>query len=76
MINLSVRIIVGAHIGGFPLSPLLPGTFGISGYNLGSLIVAFSRWLGCLLGAAKCRSQGSLQCSLRARISRSAAASC
>jgi uncharacterized membrane protein YeaQ/YmgE (transglycosylase-associated protein family) len=33
--------IVGALIGGFLLSLLLPGTFGISGFNLGSLIVAF-----------------------------------
>src|SRR5215467_3794200 len=33
--------IVGALIGGFVLSLLLPGTFGISGFNLGSLIVAF-----------------------------------
>ena len=33
--------IVGALIGGFVLSLLLPGTFGISGFNLGSLVVAF-----------------------------------
>ena len=33
--------IVGAFIGGFVLSLLLPGTFGINGFNLASLIVAF-----------------------------------
>jgi uncharacterized membrane protein YeaQ/YmgE (transglycosylase-associated protein family) len=33
--------VVGALIGGFLLSLLLPGTFGITGFNLGSLIVAF-----------------------------------
>jgi uncharacterized membrane protein YeaQ/YmgE (transglycosylase-associated protein family) len=33
--------IVGALIGGFLLSLLLPGTFGLDGFNLGSLIVAF-----------------------------------
>ena len=33
--------IVGAFIGGFVLSVLLPGTFGITGFNLGSLVVAF-----------------------------------
>jgi uncharacterized membrane protein YeaQ/YmgE (transglycosylase-associated protein family) len=33
--------IVGALIGGFVLSLLLPGTFGISGFNVGSLVVAF-----------------------------------
>ena len=33
--------IVGALIGGFILSLLLPGTFGFTGFNLGSLIVAF-----------------------------------
>jgi len=33
--------VVGALIGGFVLSLLLPGTFGITGFNLGSLIVAF-----------------------------------
>jgi uncharacterized membrane protein YeaQ/YmgE (transglycosylase-associated protein family) len=33
--------IVGALIGGFVLSLLLPGTFGLDGFNLGSLIVAF-----------------------------------
>jgi uncharacterized membrane protein YeaQ/YmgE (transglycosylase-associated protein family) len=33
--------ILGALIGGFVLSLLLPGTFGISGFNLGSLVVAF-----------------------------------
>jgi uncharacterized membrane protein YeaQ/YmgE (transglycosylase-associated protein family) len=33
--------IVGALLGGFLLSLLLPGTFGITGFNLGSLIVAF-----------------------------------
>jgi len=33
--------IVGALIGGFVLSLLLPGTFGFTGFNLGSLIVAF-----------------------------------
>jgi uncharacterized membrane protein YeaQ/YmgE (transglycosylase-associated protein family) len=33
--------VVGAFIGGFVLSLLLPGTFGLTGFNLGSLIVAF-----------------------------------
>lgn len=33
--------IVGAFIGGFVLSLLLPGTFGFSGFNFGSLVVAF-----------------------------------
>jgi uncharacterized membrane protein YeaQ/YmgE (transglycosylase-associated protein family) len=33
--------IVGALIGGFVLSLLLPGTFGFTGFNLGSLIIAF-----------------------------------
>jgi uncharacterized membrane protein YeaQ/YmgE (transglycosylase-associated protein family) len=33
--------IVGALIGGFLLSLLLPGTFDITGFNLSSLIVAF-----------------------------------
>jgi uncharacterized membrane protein YeaQ/YmgE (transglycosylase-associated protein family) len=33
--------IVGAFIGGFVLSLLLPGTFGTTGFNLCSLIVAF-----------------------------------
>ncbi|HEY7094517.1 MAG TPA: GlsB/YeaQ/YmgE family stress response membrane protein [Ktedonobacterales bacterium] len=33
--------IVGALIGGFLLSLLLPGTFGFTGFNLGSLIIAF-----------------------------------
>jgi uncharacterized membrane protein YeaQ/YmgE (transglycosylase-associated protein family) len=33
--------IIGALIGGFVLSLLLPGTFGFTGFNLGSLIVAF-----------------------------------
>ncbi len=33
--------IVGAVIGGFLLSLLLPGTFGFSGFNLGSLVVSF-----------------------------------
>jgi uncharacterized membrane protein YeaQ/YmgE (transglycosylase-associated protein family) len=33
--------VVGALIGGFLLSLLLPGTFGLTGFNLGSLIVAF-----------------------------------
>jgi uncharacterized membrane protein YeaQ/YmgE (transglycosylase-associated protein family) len=33
--------IVGALIGGFLLSLLLPGAFGITGFNLGSLVVAF-----------------------------------
>ena len=44
LINLLVWIIVGivgALIGGFLLSLLLPGTFGITGFNLGSLVVAF-----------------------------------
>ena len=33
--------VVGALIGGFLLSLLAPGVFGITGFNLGSLIVAF-----------------------------------
>ncbi|MEO7003672.1 MAG: GlsB/YeaQ/YmgE family stress response membrane protein [Ktedonobacterales bacterium] len=33
--------IVGALIGGFVVSLLLPGTFGFTGFNLGSLIIAF-----------------------------------
>jgi uncharacterized membrane protein YeaQ/YmgE (transglycosylase-associated protein family) len=33
--------IVGAFIGGFVLSVLLPGTFGFSGFNFGSLVIAF-----------------------------------
>ncbi len=33
--------IVGALIGGFIVSLLLPGTFGFSGFNIGSLIIAF-----------------------------------
>lgn len=33
--------IVGAVVGGFLLSLLLPGTFGFTGFNLGSLVVAF-----------------------------------
>lgn len=33
--------IVGAFIGGFVMSLLLPGTFGFTGFNIGSLIVAF-----------------------------------
>jgi uncharacterized membrane protein YeaQ/YmgE (transglycosylase-associated protein family) len=33
--------IVGALLGGFVLSLLLPGTFGFTGFNLGSLLVAF-----------------------------------
>jgi uncharacterized membrane protein YeaQ/YmgE (transglycosylase-associated protein family) len=33
--------IVGALIGGFVLSLLLPGTFGFTGFNFGSLVVAF-----------------------------------
>src|SRR5262245_15961031 len=33
--------VVGALIGGFVLSLLLPGTFGLDGFNLGSLVVAF-----------------------------------
>lgn len=33
--------IVGAVIGGFLLSLLLPGTYGFTGFNLGSLVVAF-----------------------------------
>jgi uncharacterized membrane protein YeaQ/YmgE (transglycosylase-associated protein family) len=33
--------VVGALIGGFLLSLLLPGAFGITGFNLGSLVVAF-----------------------------------
>lgn len=33
--------VVGALIGGIVLSLLLPGTFGFSGFSIGSLIVAF-----------------------------------
>jgi uncharacterized membrane protein YeaQ/YmgE (transglycosylase-associated protein family) len=33
--------IVGAFLGGFVLSLLLPGTFGFTGFNWASLIVAF-----------------------------------
>ena len=33
--------IVGALIGGFVLSLLLPGALGFTGFNLGSLIIAF-----------------------------------
>ncbi len=33
--------IVGALIGGFIVSLLLPGTFGFTGFNIGSLIIAF-----------------------------------
>jgi uncharacterized membrane protein YeaQ/YmgE (transglycosylase-associated protein family) len=33
--------VVGALIGGFVVSLLLPGTFGFSGFNFGSLIIAF-----------------------------------
>jgi uncharacterized membrane protein YeaQ/YmgE (transglycosylase-associated protein family) len=33
--------IVGAFLGGLILSLLLPGTFGFTGFNFGSLIVAF-----------------------------------
>jgi uncharacterized membrane protein YeaQ/YmgE (transglycosylase-associated protein family) len=33
--------IVGALIGGFVLSLLLPGTFGFTGFNIVSLVVAF-----------------------------------
>ena len=33
--------IVGALIGGFIVSLLLPGSFGFSGFNIGSLIIAF-----------------------------------
>lgn len=33
--------IVGALLGGFVLSLLLPGTFGFTGFSFGSLIVAF-----------------------------------
>jgi uncharacterized membrane protein YeaQ/YmgE (transglycosylase-associated protein family) len=32
---------VGALIGGFVLSLLLPGTFGFTGFNFGSLVVSF-----------------------------------
>ncbi|HEV8191799.1 MAG TPA: GlsB/YeaQ/YmgE family stress response membrane protein [Ktedonobacterales bacterium] len=32
---------VGAILGGLLLSLLLPGTFGLTGFNVGSLIVAF-----------------------------------
>jgi uncharacterized membrane protein YeaQ/YmgE (transglycosylase-associated protein family) len=33
--------VVGALIGGFVVSLLLPGTFGFSGFNFGSLVIAF-----------------------------------
>ena len=33
--------IIGGLIGGFILSLLLPGSFGVSGINIGSIIVAF-----------------------------------
>ncbi len=33
--------IVGALIGGFVVSLLLPGQFGFTGFNIGSLIIAF-----------------------------------
>lgn len=33
--------IVGALIGGFVISLLLPGSFGFTGFNIGSLIIAF-----------------------------------
>ncbi len=33
--------IVGAFLGGSVLSLLLPGTFSFTGFNLGSLIIAF-----------------------------------
>ena len=33
--------IVGALVGGFIVSLLLPGTFGFTGFNIGSLIIAF-----------------------------------
>lgn len=33
--------ILGALIGGFLVSWLLPGTFGFTGFNFGSLIIAF-----------------------------------
>ncbi|HEX6542554.1 MAG TPA: GlsB/YeaQ/YmgE family stress response membrane protein [Ktedonobacterales bacterium] len=32
--------IIGALIGGFIVSLLLPGTFGFTGFNIGSLIIA------------------------------------
>ncbi|HEV7125953.1 MAG TPA: GlsB/YeaQ/YmgE family stress response membrane protein [Ktedonobacterales bacterium] len=33
--------IVGAFIGGFVISLLLPGTFAFTGFNFGSLVIAF-----------------------------------
>jgi uncharacterized membrane protein YeaQ/YmgE (transglycosylase-associated protein family) len=33
--------VIGAFLGGFLLSLLLPGTFSFSGFNLGSLLIAF-----------------------------------
>jgi uncharacterized membrane protein YeaQ/YmgE (transglycosylase-associated protein family) len=33
--------IVGALIGGFVVSLILPGTFNFDGFNIGSLIIAF-----------------------------------
>jgi uncharacterized membrane protein YeaQ/YmgE (transglycosylase-associated protein family) len=33
--------IVGAVLGGFLLTLLLPGSYGFSGFNLGSLVVSF-----------------------------------
>ena len=33
--------IIGAFIGGFVISLLLPGTFAFTGFNFGSLVIAF-----------------------------------
>jgi uncharacterized membrane protein YeaQ/YmgE (transglycosylase-associated protein family) len=33
--------IIGAFLGGFLLSLLLPGTFAITGFTLGSVVIAF-----------------------------------
>ena len=37
----ALKILLGALIGGFIVSLLLPGTFGFTGFNIGSLIIAF-----------------------------------
>ena len=33
--------IIGGLLGGFLLSLLLPGSYGVTGFNLGSIVVAF-----------------------------------
>ena len=51
--------IVGAFIGGFVLTLLLPGTVSLTGFNLGSLVVAFIG-AAALLAALKLVSGGRL----------------